>query len=689
MILAGEVLELIEEEERILTSVLASLREQAVHGSVRLQSEAIRARELTSRIVSARNDTDRQMLASDEAVSHQLTHAKKHELRLLDRLLGAPYFARIILEEEMNGHVQEIEYKLGFAANIECRIIDWRKAPIAKLYYEYQEGDEYSEVIQGKERTGVVKLRNKLDIENGALRRISCRFGNFIRHDDGWQPVEGAYRSRLSTSYHQLPSITSLITPEQFDLITKDANSPVLIQGIAGSGKTTVALHRLAWLLHEDNSDLRPEESLVVVLSKALKSYISGVLPALGIKGVQVLTFNEWAIRTLRHVLVSADGAPAAGIDQPREKAPPGVTRVKRSLALLLAIEELAKEQSFANPPLQEVVTTVLSQPERLLRHDETRLLDRELIRQASQFTAQCWDNGRLDRMDDALFLRLHQLRSGSLYLSDKKKGRYRHIVADEVQDLSASELAVMVGAVEKTSQLTLVGDTAQEISSDPIFPGWKKLQEHWALGDGVSDIIALTVSHRSTLPIMRLADYVSRNRRTTEGRNGRKPLWFKCISEDEGVSQALGWLGRVLDRYPGTLVAVICRDRQEASHTLSLLKPTFGAAARIGDDDSFAFSEGIIVSEVRHVKGLEFPNVLIWNPSRRSYPQTANSANMLYVAITRAEENLCLSSWGQPSPLLPHVHSRLVRGVQPDREQHKPRRKKKRRHNPDKSHHE
>lgn len=663
MSVSPEVLDLIENEERILAEVISSLQDQLAYSSVQLDRENQRARDLTSRIVASRRDVDKQMLASDEAVSHQLKDTKSQEIQGLEKLLDTPYFARIELKEERGGKKQLIEYKLGIASNIDCRIIDWRKAPIAKLYYNYQEGDEYSELIQGRERDGVVCIRHKLEIRDGKLLRISCRHGNFIRRDNGWEALGSNYRSRsASGGYGELPNILSLITPEQFDLITREATTPVLIQGIAGSGKTTVALHRLAWLLHGENSDLKPEECVVIVLSKGLKNYVSSTLPGIGISGVKSMTFTQWALQMLPKIIGQET------IRRPDYPPPPTVRRVKRSMALLLALEEYASitppDKLFGD---QRDIVAVLNRPEAVLKHDETGLLDREIISQASQYTSECFQEGLIDRSDDALLLRLCQLRTGSLIETKATRSIYRHIVADEVQDLSAAELAVIISAVEKTQQLTLVGDIGQTTSQSPSFPGWDKLRKHWSLGDSISDVISLTVSHRSTYPIMKLADFVSGSRRTTEGRKGKAPLWIKCRREGEGIRQVLGWLERVMERYPGTIIAVICRTAEEAKHTVSLLQPTYNEAVSLGDEDSFSLDEGIIVSNVLEFRGLEFPHVMIWNPSKRDYPDTSRARNLLYIAVSRAEENLCLTTWDRPSPLLPHPHSKLIRLYEPE----------------------
>ena len=264
----------------------------------------------------------------------------------------------------------------------------------------------------------------------------------------------------------------------------------------------------------------------------------------------------------------------------------------------------------------------------------------------------------------DGALLRLLELRRREIFDKNGKPGKYRHIVVDEVQDFSAVELACVIGAVDQAVNLTLVGDTAQKVDDTTAFPGWEKLQEHWQYKDTMSKYISLTVSHRSTLPIMRLADFVQQRKTVTDGRSGRVPIWFKCNTESKGIRAVIGWLEKALERFPGALTAVLCHTAEEAKHAHSLLVPSFGNIVRLGNDNDFSFEEGIIVTDVKQVKGLEFLNVLIWNPSNRAYPNQPYSRNLMYVAITRAEENLCLVTWKKPSAMLPHVHSKLVRGI-------------------------
>src|SRR5205814_1648339 len=106
-----------------------------------------------------------------------------------------------------------------------------------------------------------------------------------------------------------------------------------------GSGKTTVALHRVAYLVFKDAQRFRPSRCLVVVPSTALERYVAGVLPALGVSGVPVMTFGGWARGTRRKVLPSLP-------DRYTEETPSSVARVKKHPALLGVLERFIAERA-------------------------------------------------------------------------------------------------------------------------------------------------------------------------------------------------------------------------------------------------------------------------------------------------------------------------------------------------------
>jgi DNA helicase IV len=667
MSLTPEQQESLSAEESVFSTVKSAVGAQISRAEQRLFQENQRARALTSEIHETRRVEDKALLASDEGVSHALKDSKREELETLKKQLENPYFARISLEEdEPNGATKIIEYKLGFAANTDLRIIDWRRAPISKLYYEYKEGDDYLEEILGRERSGKVLLRNRIEVERGDLKTVQNRFGTFHWNAKTatWESTTGGMHRRKSTDSH-LPEILSLITAEQFRSITVDADTAILIQGVAGSGKTTVALHRLAWLLHNDNSPLKPNECVFLMLSPALRRYVENSLPSAGISGVGVRTYHEWAGRTLKRLQSSADFVLA----RPPAPPPAGVQRVKRSLAVLKALEarlkEIPRQSSVTIEALQRDILDVLSNPAPILTADETRLISEATVREALEWSRKNFQAGVFDWADDGLLLRACQLRTGGVINEKGEFGTCGHVIVDEVQDLSPIELSTIIGSVKNHKDLTLVGDTSQNIDEHGSFPGWEKLRKHWNFSGDMSKYVSLEVSHRSTLPIMRLADHIQQRSLVKTGRSGRVPIWFRTRNESQGIEYVLKWLSKAVELYPSMVTAVICATPEEAKFAYKMLQPTFGQLVRLGDAYSFSFEEGILVTDVHQVKGLEFFSVLLWNPSAQSYGSHDYGRNLLYVATTRAEENLCLVTWGRPASALPTFGtSKLVRSM-------------------------
>ncbi|MBN8613497.1 MAG: ATP-binding domain-containing protein [Deltaproteobacteria bacterium] len=274
---------------------------------------------------------------------------------------ASPYFGRLVLEEDGKKREVLIGKATYLDSRTNVRIVDWRDAPVSRIYYRYEEGDEYEERFGGRDVHGEVAVRRAVAIGSGLLRRIGCPQGIFVRGFDGsWRRagdsarLKGGQGSAMRAEDHHspgklgvriddgreekyLPEITALIDPRQFELITKPDGGLVVIQGGAGSGKTTIGLHRLAYLAFQDAKRFRADRMLVLVYNDALVRYISRVLPSLGAGGVPVTTFERWAEK-LRGTHLR--GLPTAYHDE----TPTAVTRLKKHQTMLDVVEGYCTE---------------------------------------------------------------------------------------------------------------------------------------------------------------------------------------------------------------------------------------------------------------------------------------------------------------------------------------------------------
>ena len=194
-----------------------------------------------------------------------------------------PYFTRVNFTEESG--VRQVYYIGKHSVfppdGVEPVVIDWR-SPIANLYYSGQVGKMHYVAPDGEVR-GELTLKRQFDIENGAL--VSIFDTDVVSKDAYLQSVLGA------TTGERLRDIVTSIQAEQNIVIRHPASVTLVVQGVAGSGKTTIALHRIAYLLYTLQDSLRPEHVLILAPNPLFLNFIAGVLPDLGVEKVRQTTF--------------------------------------------------------------------------------------------------------------------------------------------------------------------------------------------------------------------------------------------------------------------------------------------------------------------------------------------------------------------------------------------------------------
>jgi len=609
--------------------------------------------------------------------------------------LGSPYFAHLRLREDG----RERDLCLGRATCIEgaVRIVDWRHAPISKIFYRYQQGEEYEEKLGDRIHRGLVLARRTVDIRDSKLERIECPEGVFLanstrdgewirserekpaltggeasalraRQGDGLAPALGLPGRRGRADKH-LPEITGLIDPEQFGLITRPAAGFLVIRGTAGSGKTTVALHRIAYLAYDD-PEIDSSGTLVTVFSPALRNYVGHVLPSLGLAKVQIATLHSWlAEQRRRHFPQLPRGA--------REDTPALVQRLKLHPVMEAALSEQVRRVSgpknasqtlddWASALTQERLLVEISStlaPGAFSTEQIRRFVDWNRRRNEELFARLEGDSEshpELDLEDDPLLLRAWQLRVGPLRVARGRPLRYRHIAIDEVQDFSATEVHVLLECLDRNRSITLAGDTQQHLIEHSGFTSWGEFLQ--SLGVRGSAVETLRVSYRSTREILHFALTLLGDLREDEEapiatRSGPPVELFRFTDRGACVAFLADALQKLAQREPMASVAILTPSPEASALYLDGLSKNDLLPLRRVENQDFSFSPGVEVTEIEQAKGLEFDYVILVDVNDLDYPDTAISRRRLHVGATRAVHQLWITTVGTPSSLLGAVH--------------------------------
>ncbi|OVE68842.1 AAA family ATPase [Clostridium diolis] len=236
--------------------------------------------------------------ANERIFSYLSQDIEKYEESLIE-----PYFGRVDFRENM-GFTESIYIgKKGISNSKDGEeiVVDWR-APVADLYYSGTGGDAYYKAPQGIVE-GKLELKRKFLYKNSDIEKVFDEGINniIINEEEGQNLVDEFLKINLEeSSGKKLKEVVATIQKEQNEIIRWPKNLPIIVQGSAGSGKTTIALHRLAYLIYRYKESMSGDEILVLAPNKLFLSYISDILPSLGAEEVNQSTFEEMILSKLK-----------------------------------------------------------------------------------------------------------------------------------------------------------------------------------------------------------------------------------------------------------------------------------------------------------------------------------------------------------------------------------------------------
>jgi len=315
---------IVVEEEALLRVVLAKLDAPPLRARTVVDDTATLI-ELRDALAEAKPEDQGPLLEQMHRIEAILAPARAWRERPGGR--GSPYFGHLRLLQD--GRRRDV--LIGQRGYVEpgggVQIVDWRNAPVSRLFYRYDEGDCFEERLGEREVAGEVLARRTVTIVEAELRRVACVQGIFSREspDHLWRslnldkvrlgvapwaaspslssqfaspelgPRLGFEKSRATKGGPVIAGHRGAHRPSQFELISRPSSGVIVVQGSAGSGKTTIGLHRIAYLNFAEPGYFRPQDMLVIVYQRALAAYVSRVLPELQVPGVNVRTFASWA----------------------------------------------------------------------------------------------------------------------------------------------------------------------------------------------------------------------------------------------------------------------------------------------------------------------------------------------------------------------------------------------------------
>ena len=231
-------------------------------------------------------------------VEEQLIRQNLKELRKLESVRPMPYFGRLDFQDEYGNETIYIG-KRGIEENGELIVVDWR-TELGKLYNSYRGVKSEFYINNDPNRKVTIRRKRAIMIRNDRVVKVSDIGKTEVVEtpSGGKMKIMDPYLEdilRQTGDELQLREIIASIQEEQDEIIRLPLNYTVIVQGAAGSGKSTIALHRISYLLYQHQERLKPEKVLVLAPNEMFLSYIKELVPELDIDGIEQRTFYDWA----------------------------------------------------------------------------------------------------------------------------------------------------------------------------------------------------------------------------------------------------------------------------------------------------------------------------------------------------------------------------------------------------------
>ena len=568
--------------------------------------------------------------------------ADSERLAAAAKLLEQPYFAKISLDMRAGAPAKDIYIGLAGVADENYRrmVVDWR-SPVAEVYYNQENG---ATSYEANGRTIKVNLLNRrqFDIEGKTLRAY---FDSDVAIEDSL-----LLQSLSAQRSEHMKAITATIQKEQNLIIRHEDVPALLVAGIAGSGKTSVLLQRIAYLFYRNRGSLDPRQVFLISPNPVFAKYIENVLPDLGERNPETITYHDLCARLL----------PASRNPQDKESPLELLWKIDRAVEdlrfeladlrdikfygvrLVSAGAIMQLMQKYPNVPAGPHLVT-------LVREELFSRLDARLKQMAATETVQ----------DELLCLSLdEQVRLFNAPYDPQTEQEARDCALTYLQErFSGAVLAIerdewlRIERFFRRAHFMLLGDPHQAIR--PETASYAQIREVFERLRGSIEDCQLLTSYRSTPEITALfAGLLPESERmqiSAVQRADVPPALIACPTEDDYEQN----LRRVIREAAGNdgLTAVVVPWKSQLKRLQKLLGDD--TPQIIGQDRRLP-SSGVLALTLPLAKGLEFDHVIIPDAGAGLFPANDHVAqNRLYTTISRATRTITILSNGPLTPLL------------------------------------
>ncbi len=658
-----------EIKEKLLLAV------KRVDDSVKQFSEELRQnKEYIYEHQSGMDDAD--MVAAGQSIDRMASTGESAVARKkkLMKLGASPYFGRIDFvtaesEKKTNAYIGIYTF---FDETMRSNLIyDWR-APISSMFYDFELGEASYQTPSGK-INGEIVLKRQYKIKEG---RMEFMIENAVNiHDDILQ------KELSKSSDDKMKNIVATIQRDQNAVIRNEIATVMIIQGVAGSGKTSIALHRIAFLLYRFREEITAKDILIISPNKVFADYISNVLPELGEEQIPETGMEELATELLEHKYPFQTFFEQVSLllDEPD---PEFVARIefKSSFEFLSKLNQhlIHIENNYFNFTELRVGNVVVPFPfieGRFKKYYRIPLLKRshEVIKDIQNFVreivrrkltghekTQIWeampkmlkatnvfdlyrdfyirmgkpelfkvDHGGILEYSDVFPLIYCKIRMEGIQSYDHVK----HLLIDEMQDYTPVQYSVL-SRIFKCNK-TILGDVNQ-----PVNPFSASSAEGIERVFPLADVVKLYRSYRSTYEITAFTLGIRNNPDLIAmERHGQAPEVRGFESNIEEIAE----IKKLITSFKNSghqSLGIICKTLDQAEFIFEEIK---SLDVHLLTADSTSFKEGIVMTTVHLAKGLEFDEVIVPFTSASNY-QTGIDRSMLYIACTRAMHQLTLT---------------------------------------------